>query len=201
MTWDESKRDARLARWLDGEMTATEIEQLRRDAESDPDLATEMHQYRRIEALLEQLAQDRPGVDYDAQRRTIMTAVGKRTTARRRRGIGPVLATLATAAAILLAVGLYAHRTSSTPPASAPQRIATGRPTLAPDDNRIRTSLARPVDSTSGRVRVSGVRLDRPAPQQKAGPGTVVVSVGGQTPIRPAATAGAMNLMDLYFGG
>ncbi len=205
MDWNETKRQARLARWLDGEMTPAELAELRSDAQADADLAAEMARYESLENLLAELRDEPSGIDEQVQFEAIMQAVRSR---RRNRWWRPVLGLAAAAAAAVLVVAsvvLMQQDPAATTTGQGGQTIATNTPSppepINLDDGRVRVAMVAGPGQSVGRIAAEPVRLDSGAipGRPRSGGGTVVVTTGPELPA-PAGGWAADSMID-FFGG
>lgn len=201
MDWNETKQQARLARWLDGEMTPAELDELRSDARADADLAAEMVRYEKLEALLGQFGKEPTNIDEARQLEAIMQAVRSR---RRLRFWRPVLGVAAAAAAVLVVASVFLAPQSPAPSGATGGSDVVAESPASPidlDAGRVHVAVVARPDHAAGRIAAEPVRLDsRSVPARaRSGGGTVVVTTGPELPA-PSGRWAADSMTD-FFGG
>ncbi|MFP4055151.1 MAG: anti-sigma factor family protein [Phycisphaerae bacterium] len=110
---DMTDLDRRIQEYLDGQMPPRQRRRFEQQLEEDPSLAEALADYAAIERNLEALAEEPvPGVDYDAMREDILSAVERKVVMQgparpRVLRLRTVLGGLAAAAAVLAVVGAW----------------------------------------------------------------------------------------------
>ncbi len=177
--------EARICRYLDGEMSTEEASAFESELTRDAELQASLEAYRRLDAGLAQLTAE-ASARYDAQREAIMEAVmnprRRQRQWRERWLLKPALAGLAAAAMFLLALGGY--RLLSEP--AGPHRGATAGSEPAQASMAL-VAPARTGGAVQSSLRRQGVEEYLRHRMATLGSGSVVVSVAA--PDGAAATA------------
>lgn len=188
--------DARICRYLDGEMTAEQVAAFESELAQDAELREALEVYRRLGAELDELAEE-ASARYDAQCANIMRALAgrsRRGAAWRERWIlKPALAGLAAAAMFFLALGGYRLLNESAGP--------DGGTMAGSETAQASMALVAPV-RTGGAVQSSlrrqGVEEYLRHRMATLGSGSVVVSVGPPEGDAATASRGAGDGLGLW---
>lgn len=157
-----------ISRYIDGELTQQEVADLTTRVQEDPALTAAMDEYKALDAELAGLADDVPEIDFIGQREDIISTIERRRIERRARMqrwvLRPALATLAAAAMVLLAFGVFLMVKSQ-----APKPGETFRVVVLPPEQR---------PAVTGKVEVKV--LPGTADEITSSGGSVVAVTGGE---------------------